>query len=237
MGITLKGELHECKGCPTAKDIRMPISSKTHGRAATRLFRVFVDLGGKKHVASMGGNKYPMIVRDDFSRHIIWMYFVSHKYDAASAFEKFLVDLRVEGTPSKVVIVRSDDGGEFTEGKFGKLYREQKIKQEFTTADRPEYNGVAERGSAMIESAARAARIQASELFPGNSISEGPPLWAEAMNWACDAYNRIATKANSGNRFPHEIFYGETPQPSPIPVLKPGFCKFKRTNNMGPKAR
>ena len=55
MGVTLKGELHECKGCSMAKGIRIPFPSKTHGRAAKRLFRVFVDLGGKKHVASMGG--------------------------------------------------------------------------------------------------------------------------------------------------------------------------------------
>ena len=79
-------------------------------------------------MASTGGNKYPMIVRDDFSRHV-WVYFVSHKHDAASAFEKLLADLRVEGTPSEVVIVRSDDGGELVEGKFGKLCRERKIKQ------------------------------------------------------------------------------------------------------------
>ena len=74
-----------------AKGTRMPIPSKRHGRAVKRLFRVFVGLGGKKHVASMGGNKYPMIVRDNFSRHA-WMYFVSHKHDAPSAFEKFLAD-------------------------------------------------------------------------------------------------------------------------------------------------
>ena len=43
-------------------------------------------------------------MRDDFSCHA-WMYFVSHKYDAANAFEKFPADLRVEGTPSEVVIV------------------------------------------------------------------------------------------------------------------------------------
>ena len=153
----------------------MPIPSKTHGQAAKRLVRVFVDLGGKKHVASMGGSKYPMIVRNDFLRHA-WMYFVSHKHDAASAFEKFLAYLRVEGTLSEVVIVRYDDGGECMEGKFEKLCRERKIKQEFTTADRTEFNGVAERGLAMIESAALGARIQASELFPGYSIPEGASL-------------------------------------------------------------
>ena len=88
----------------------------------------------------------------------------------------------------------------------------------------------------MIESAALAARTQASELFPGYSIPEGASLWAEAINWACDAYNRTATVANSGNRSPHEMFYGVTPQSSPIPFLKPGFCKSKRTNKMNPKA-
>ena len=140
------------------------------------------------------------------------MYFVSHKHDAASAFENFLADLRVEGTPSEVMIVRSDDGGEIMEGKFGKLCRERKMKQELTTADSPEYNGVVERGLAMIESAALAARIQASELLPGYSIPEGASFWAEAVDWACDAYNRTATVANSGNRSPHEMFYGVTPQ-------------------------
>ena len=69
-----------------------------------------------------------MIARDDFSRHA-WVYFVSNKYDAAGAFGKFLADLRVGGTPSGVMIVRSDNGGEFMEGKFGKLCRERKINK------------------------------------------------------------------------------------------------------------
>ena len=60
-----------------------------------------------------------MIARYDFSRHA-WMYFISHKYDAESAFEKYLADLRAKGTLPEVVVVRSDDGGEFTEGIFGK---------------------------------------------------------------------------------------------------------------------
>ena len=55
------------------------------------------------------------------------------------------------------------------------------------------------------------------------------------MNWACDAYNRTATVANSSNRSPHEMFYGETPQSSPIPFLKPRFCKLKPTNKMDPE--
>ena len=33
------------------------------------------------------------------------------------------------------------------------------------------------------------------------------------------------------------MFYGEIPQSSPLSFLKPGFCKFKRTNKRDPKAR
>ena len=77
----------------------------------------------------------------------------------------------------------------------------------------------------MIESAALAARIQATELFPGFNVPEGASLWAEAMSWACDAYNRTATVANPENRSPYEMFYGKIPQTSPIPFLQPGYYK------------
>ena len=135
------------------------------------------------------------------------------------------------------MVVRSDNGGEFNQEEFGQFWREINIKQELTTVDSPEYNGVAERGLAMIESAALVARVQASELFPGFDIPEKPSLWAQAVSWASDAYHRAATVANSGNRSLHEMFYGEIPQNSPIPFLKPGYCKFKCMNKMDPKAR
>ena len=123
-------------------------------------------------------------------------------------------------------MIRPDDGDEFSEMKFGKPCRERNIKQEFTTAGSPEYNGVARRGLALIESAALAARIQACELFAGFSLPDGPSLWAEAMNWACGAYNRTATVGNSRSRSPSQIFYGELSQTSPIPFLKPVFSNI-----------
>ena len=129
MCITLVGKMHECKGCSLAKGIRMPIPSKTSNRAVERLSHVFVDLGGKKYMKSIGGKKYPMIIRDDYSLYT-WMCFISYKSDAADTFAKFIYDVRLEGIPSEVVVIRLDDGGEFSEGKFGKLCRERNIKQE-----------------------------------------------------------------------------------------------------------
>ena len=113
MGITLEGKLHECKGCSMAEGIRVSISSKTNSREnKKRSRRVFVDLGGNKHLTSAGENKYPMIIRDYFLRYA-WLYFIFHKSDATEAFKKFMADLRVEVIRSEVVVVRSDNGGEF----------------------------------------------------------------------------------------------------------------------------
>ena len=89
------------------------------------------------------------------------------------------------------MVVRSDNGGEFNLREFGQLCRKRNIRQDLTTADSPEYNGVAERGLALIESAAIAARTQASELFTGFDIPEthvgrGDELGLRCVQPDCD---------------------------------------------------
>ena len=66
MGVTLVGKMHECKNCSLAKGIRMSSPSKMSNRAAKILFHIFVGLGGKNHVKSIKGKKYPMITRDHY---------------------------------------------------------------------------------------------------------------------------------------------------------------------------
>ena len=180
-GIAYSGELHECRGCSMAKGLRKPIARSTHTRADKRLQRVFVDLSGPMAVKSIGGKRYTLIVRDDCTR-FNRVYFLRHKSDAASAFESFLAEVRADGIPSTVMAVRSDNGREFFGGAFGELCRKRCIKQEFTPADSPKYNGVAERALGLINDAAAAARIQATELYPG--APDYPSLWAEAVSWA-----------------------------------------------------
>ncbi|CAN0397182.1 unnamed protein product, partial [Hapterophycus canaliculatus] len=149
-----------------------------------------------------------MIVRDDCTR---WtrVFFLRHKSDAASAFESFLADVRADGTPSEVLIVRSDNGGEFFEGDFGKLCRSRGVKQEFTPAYSPQYNGVAERALGIIRKAALAARLQAPLMYPG--APSDPTLWAEAIAWSCHVMNMTATKTNPGHKSAYEMWHGTPP--------------------------
>ena len=162
--------------------------------------------------------------------------FLRHKSDAASAFESFLAEVRADGIPSTVMAVRSDNGREFFGGAFGELCRKRCIKQEFTPADSPKYNGVAERALGLINDAAAAARIQATELYPG--APDYPSLWAEAASWACHALNCTATTANPGDKSPYEMWYGSPPPRGAVwPFLKPAVCRVKRNNKSLPKAQ
>ena len=77
-----------------------------------------------------------MLVKGGFSRYS-WVYFLKHKSDAADAFRKLLADVHADGVPSKVEIVRSDNGGEFVGGEFGEVCKQFCIRQEFTNADSP----------------------------------------------------------------------------------------------------
>ena len=217
-----------------AKAYRKGIAHETKCRSDKKLGRVFVDLGGRKDVASVGGKEYPMIVRDDCTRRT-WMYFLKHKSDAASAFRSFLASVRADGKPSLVEIVRSDNGGEFFRGEFESLCNELLIKQEFTPAYSPQYNGVAERGLGIIEAAAMAARIQAKVLFDYVQLPKTDKLWAEAMHWACEALNHTACSANPDSKSPYEMWFGEALPARPYPFLKPAYCRWQRPSKMLPK--
>ena len=234
LGTELVGDMHACTGCSMSKAIRKGIVRETKNRSDKKLGRVFVDLGGRKDIASVGGKHYPMIVKDDFTRRA-WMYFLKNKSDAGSAFRSFLASVRADGVPSLVEIVRSDNGGEFFGGEFASVCNELLIKQEFTPAYSPQYNGVAERGLGLIEEAAMAARIQAKVLFGHVQLPKTDKLWAEAMHWACEAMNHTACSANPDSKSPYEMWYGEPRPARPYPFLKPAYCRWQRPSKLLPK--
>ncbi|CAN0031541.1 unnamed protein product [Sphacelaria rigidula] len=231
-GVTLVGKFHECKGCSMAKGLRKPIPTSTTMLAAKPVERVFMDASGPKLVESVGGMKYSFLIRDDFTREI-WMYFGKHKSGTTRAFKQYLADLGVQCIPSAVETVRPDGGREFS-GSFSDLCRERGIRQQYTPADSPEYNGVAERAIAMVEEAATAARTQAKVLY---GVDVPTRMWAESNRWAAGALERSATTANPGKKSPDEMFYGEVPEVKLLPFFKLGYCRYKRTSKCMPKAQ
>lgn len=194
VSVELTGKMKPCTGCSMAKGFWKPISSRTNTRSDRKLRRVVIDLGVPESVPSLTGKKYVMIVKDDFSR-FSWLYFLETK-SGAEQFKKILADVRADGVPSEVEVVRSDNGGEYSGDDFSSVCRGFNIKQEFTTAKSPEFKGVAERGLGVIEKAALAARIQAPIIFPHVVLPPSERLRAESIHWVCDALNHTATVAN-----------------------------------------
>lgn len=145
------------------------------------------------------------------------------KYDTADAVKKNLVDGLMDAVPSKVTIVRSDDGGELFGGDCVGVCRRSCIEQEFTIAKCPELSDIAERALGMIQNTELAARTQAPILAPHVELPPWGSLWAETIFWACDALNHIVTTSNPGDKSTYEMWCDEAEPASPHPFLRPGY--------------
>ena len=81
--VNLTGMLRECQGCSTAKGRAKSISTTTGTRAVKPGGRVFLDFCGEKSVQSIGGKKYMLMIRDDFTRFNA-VYFILRSKDEVS---------------------------------------------------------------------------------------------------------------------------------------------------------
>ena len=159
-----------------------------------------------------------------------------NKDEVSRYFRQYLADYRFTGVPCPIEAVRTDDAAEFNGGALADLCRKRGIRQEFTFADIPRFNGVVERGIATIESAGKAAIIiQASLNFPRKGIPSGNSLWAAQAYWACHANSSTETTSNPRCMTPYEMSYGKSP-PSPFSFLNPDLLKRKRRGMLEPKA-
>ena len=92
-----------------------------------------------------------------------------------------MADVRADGVPSEVEIVRSDNGGEFFGSEFGEVCKQHCIKQEFTNADSPKHNCVVERALGITQNAGLAASIQAPIIFPHIQLPPTKSLWCTGL--------------------------------------------------------
>jgi transposase InsO family protein len=105
-------------------------------------------------VPSLGNFVYYVIFIDDYSRKT-WIYFLKVKDEVFSKFQEFKA-LVENLSGSKIKILRSDNGGEYTSNEFKYFCREAGIKRELTTPYNPQQNGVAERKNRSIVEATKA---------------------------------------------------------------------------------
>ncbi|KAH9668902.1 Integrase catalytic domain-containing protein [Citrus sinensis] len=92
---------------------------------------------------SMGGAKYMVTFIDDYSRRC-WVYLIKKKSDIFSVFKEYKARVELESS-KRIKCLRTDNGGEYTDGEFLAFCKQEGIQRQLTIAYTPQQNGVAER--------------------------------------------------------------------------------------------
>lgn len=118
-----------CKGCLLGKHAKATFPhSETRSKGVLDL--VHLDVCGPMLVDSITRFSYFVTFIDDYSRRK-WIYLLKVKYEVFSLFQGFTILVHYH-TGKKIMVLRSDNGGEYTSSKFKGFYREVGINRELT---------------------------------------------------------------------------------------------------------
>ncbi|KAE8718737.1 hypothetical protein F3Y22_tig00109992pilonHSYRG00051 [Hibiscus syriacus] len=180
-GLT-KVSLPLCEHCITSKQHRLKFNtSNSRGKSVLEL--VHSDVW-QAPVTSLGGAKYFVSFIDDYSRRC-WVHPIKKKSDVFSTFKNFKARVELD-SGNKIKCFRTDNGGEYTSEEFDDFCKKEGIKRQFTVANTPQQNGVAERMSRTLLERTRA-------MLRDACLEKS--FWAEAVNTACFLVNRAPSTA------------------------------------------
>jgi transposase InsO family protein len=112
-----------------------------------------MDLFGPVVYINIGGNKYGLVIVDDYSR-FTWVFFLQDKSETQEVLKKFLRRAQNEFNV-KVKKIKSDNDTEFKNTQVEDFLDEEGIKHEFSALYTPQQNGVAERKNFILIEMAR----------------------------------------------------------------------------------
>ena len=98
---------------------------------------------------SLGGNKYGLIIIDNFSK-FIWILFLAHKSETFKTFKIFAKKMQNE-KGLKIVSLRINDRKKFDNLEFINYCDKKEINQKISTSYTPQQNGVVERKNRIIQ--------------------------------------------------------------------------------------
>nr|GFB29152.1 hypothetical protein [Tanacetum cinerariifolium] len=102
---------HLCSSCELGKVKRKSFHTKLSPSSKRRLQLLHMDLCGPMRVASINGERYVLVIVDDYSRYT-WTHFLRSKAETPEVLINFL-RLVQRGLQAQVRVVRSDKGMEF----------------------------------------------------------------------------------------------------------------------------
>nr|GEU65492.1 uncharacterized mitochondrial protein AtMg00810-like [Tanacetum cinerariifolium] len=169
---------HLCSSCELGKAKRKSFQTKTTPSSKRRLQLLHMDLCGPMRVESINGNKYVVVIVDDYSRYT-WTHFLRSKDETPKVLIDFL-RLVQSGLYTQVRIVRTDKGTEFLNKTLHAYFVAEGINHQTSVARTPEQNGVVKRQNRTLVEAARTMLSTAKvPMF----------FWVEAIATSCFTQN------------------------------------------------
>jgi len=138
----VQGDLPPYETCIKRKMHRKSVGKTAMPRATKLLKRVYTDVCGPMHTASMSGAKYLLIFVDDCTRYT-WVRFIRQKSDVAKVtadWERMVTNR----FGCSIKTIHSNNGGEYIGKEFQDWMASRGILHEPTALYTPEHNGVAE---------------------------------------------------------------------------------------------
>lgn len=141
-----------CVACTLGKQHYQSTLQALITRASEPLALVHTDLYRPMKTKSIGVAFYFLIFIEDFTRYA-HIYFLQKKSAVITYFTRYK-NLVENHTSRNILILRSDNGGEFTSIDFNKMCSHSGIQRHFTNSYNPSQNGVSERKNrTLVESA------------------------------------------------------------------------------------
>jgi transposase InsO family protein len=151
MNIVFKKD-RPCGACQAGKQVGAPHHAKNIMTTTRPLEMLHMDVFGPIAYISNGGNKYGLVIVDDYSC-FTWVFFLHDKSETQEMLKKFLKRAQNE-FDAKVKKIRSDNGSRFKNTQVEDYLNQEGIKHEFLVPYTPQQNGMAQRKNrTLIESA------------------------------------------------------------------------------------
>ncbi|GJU81428.1 retrovirus-related pol polyprotein from transposon TNT 1-94, partial [Tanacetum coccineum] len=196
----LKFDQHFCDACKMGKQFHASHKAKNVVSTTRCLELLHMDLFGPSAVRSCGGNRYTLVIVDDYSRYT-WSRFLKDKTKSFDQFKIFSRKVQNQ-LGCSIVLIRTDHGREFdNEVKFGEFCNVNGITHNFSAPRTPQSNGVVERKNRTLQEMSRTMLNEQSLL---------QKFWCNAVDTSIYILNRILNKAILG-KTPYELLRGRKP--------------------------
>ncbi|GJR06880.1 retrovirus-related pol polyprotein from transposon TNT 1-94 [Tanacetum coccineum] len=196
----LKFDQHFCDACKIGKQAHASHKAKNVVSTTRCLELLHMDLFGPSAVRSYGGNRYTLVIVDDYSMYT-WTRFLKDKTEAFDQFEIFSRKIQNQ-LGCSIVSIRTDHGREFdNEVQFGEFCNTNGITHNFSAPRTPQSNGVVERKNRTLQEMSRTML---------NEQSLPQKFWCNTVDTSTYILNRILIRAILG-KTPYELLRGRKP--------------------------